>query len=193
MARTEKVYPEWVQKYRTKGTTVKYVRGKYYLYKRTSKRVKGKKYPQSVDTYIGVITPDGIVNSKRRMVTLSEISVYEYGFSKAVWELADENWKKNLGDEWADVLRAIIAKHSQNSYLTLENKIKKESEFKCQFSVQASTLSRKMYKQYGYGLSDLDFLKTIYLVKYDKGYVISKTDEKQKEFFESFNIKMGEI
>lgn len=49
---TGKKYPDWVQKYRTKGTTVKKKGDSYYLYKRTSRRVKGKKYPQPVDTYI---------------------------------------------------------------------------------------------------------------------------------------------
>ena len=49
----ETVYPEWVQQQRIKGTTVKKVGNTYYLYKRTSKRVPGKKYPQPVDTYIG--------------------------------------------------------------------------------------------------------------------------------------------
>lgn len=39
---TEKKYPDWVQSYRTKGTTVKKKGGYYYLYKRTSHRVKGK-------------------------------------------------------------------------------------------------------------------------------------------------------
>ena len=29
------VYPEWVQNYRTKGTTVKKIGSSYYLYKRT--------------------------------------------------------------------------------------------------------------------------------------------------------------
>lgn len=56
---TEKKYPEWVQKHRVKGTTVKKKGDSYYLYKRTSRRVKGKKYPQPVDTYIGIITPEG--------------------------------------------------------------------------------------------------------------------------------------
>ena len=46
------VYPEWVQNYRTKGTTVKKIGNSYYLYKRTSRRVPGKKYPQPVDTYM---------------------------------------------------------------------------------------------------------------------------------------------
>lgn len=50
------VYPDWVQQYRTKGKTVKKKGDKYYLYSRTSKRVPGKKYPQPVDTYIGIIT-----------------------------------------------------------------------------------------------------------------------------------------
>ena len=44
---TEKKYPDWVQKYRIKGTTVKKKGDSYYLYKRTSRRVKGKKYPIS--------------------------------------------------------------------------------------------------------------------------------------------------
>lgn len=51
--KTKMVYPYWVQEQRTRGTTVKKVGETYYLYKRTSKRVPGKKYPQAVDTYIG--------------------------------------------------------------------------------------------------------------------------------------------
>lgn len=63
---TEKKYPDWVQKHRTKGTTVKKRGDSYYLYKRTSRRVKGKKYPQPVDTYIGVITPEGVIQSNKK-------------------------------------------------------------------------------------------------------------------------------
>ena len=80
------VYPEWVQQYRTKGTTVKKVGNNFYLYKRTSKRVAGKKYPQPVDTYIGIITPDGIVERKKQQLATTSIKVKEYGFSKAVWD-----------------------------------------------------------------------------------------------------------
>ena len=73
---TEKKYPDWVQKHRTKGTTVKKRGDSYYLYKRTSRRVKGKKYPQPVDTYIGVITPEGVIQSNKRKVDLTDA---EYG------------------------------------------------------------------------------------------------------------------
>ena len=74
---TEKVYPEWVQMHRTKGTTVKKKGDAYYLYKRTSKRVPGKKYPQPVDTYIGIITPDGVVKTQKKKLVLSDIEVWE--------------------------------------------------------------------------------------------------------------------
>ena len=64
-----KVYPEWVQKHKTKGTTVKRVGENYYLYKHTSKRVQGKKNPVPVDTYIGKITEDGVVKGTRKKVS----------------------------------------------------------------------------------------------------------------------------
>lgn len=61
-----KVYPEWVQAQKRKGTTIKKVGDNYYLYKHSSKRVPGKKYSVPVDTYIGVITPEGVVESKKK-------------------------------------------------------------------------------------------------------------------------------
>ncbi|MCL0201882.1 DUF2452 domain-containing protein [Klebsiella pneumoniae] len=63
MTAAEKRYPDWVQEQRTRGTTVKKKGDTYYLYKRTSRRVPGKKYPQPVDTYIGIITPEGVIKS----------------------------------------------------------------------------------------------------------------------------------
>ena len=84
---TKKRYPEWVQAQRTKGTTVKKKGDTYYLYKRTSKRVPGKKYPQPVDTYIGIITPDGVVKSENKKISMEGIEVKEYGFSMAVQQL----------------------------------------------------------------------------------------------------------
>lgn len=76
----------------------------YYLYKRTSKRVSGKKYPQPVDTYIGIITPDGIIERKRQQLATTSIKVKEYGFSKAVWDSCPDDWKKAVGEGWEDKL-----------------------------------------------------------------------------------------
>lgn len=107
MPKTEKKYPEWVQKQRKTGTTVKEKGGKYYLYKRTSRRVPGKKYPQPVDTYIGVITPEGVIESGRRKVTVTDIEVLEYGFSESVIQLCPEDWKKAVGEDWEEFLWTI--------------------------------------------------------------------------------------
>lgn len=101
---SEKVYPDWVQAHKVRGTTIKKVGKNYYLYKHTSKRVPGKKYPQPVDTYIGVITPEGVMQSKKKKLSLIEVEVWEYGFSKALWLLCPENWKKPLGNDWEEVL-----------------------------------------------------------------------------------------
>ena len=168
MPATAKTYPEWVQKQRTRGTTVKKKGDSYYLYKRTSKRVPGKKYPQAVDTYIGLITPEGIVCSDKKKVSLSSIEIREYGFTKAIQELCPDSWKKPLGEDWEDVLRHIVLKWSPESYLKDEGRKKAEEELHYQFAAQAASLSRRICKKSGVDVKDLVTLKTIYLVRIEK-------------------------
>lgn len=59
------MYPEWVLKYHSKGTSIKEIKGNYYLYKVTSKRVKGKLYPVSIQKYVGKITEKGIIKPEK--------------------------------------------------------------------------------------------------------------------------------
>lgn len=151
----EKVYPDWVKAHKVRGTTIKKVGTNYYLYKHTSKRVPGKKYPQPVDTYIGVITPDGVMESQKKKLCLTGVEVREYGFSKALWLLCSENWKKPLGNEWEDVLSIIIRNWSPESYLGKEKTIKSEGDFHYQFAAQMGSLSRKICKEHGVDLSEL--------------------------------------
>ena len=58
------LFPEWVQKYKGPGTTVKKIGNNYYLYHATSRWNPEKNYPQSVQTYIWKITEEGVVNEK---------------------------------------------------------------------------------------------------------------------------------
>jgi len=185
---TEKKYPDWVQKYRIKGTTVKKKGNSYYLYKSTSRRVKGKKYPQPVDTYIGVITPKGVVQSNKRKISLTDAEVWEYGFSKAVWELCPDDWKRPLGDDWEDVLSIILLKQSPTSYVQKTRVMKKESDFRYQFAAQISSLSRRIYKKCGIGLEELRSLETIYLIRLGKTEIISKVKEEQRELLEKVQV-----
>ena len=187
---TEKVYPEWVQKYRTRGMTVKKKGDSYYLYKRTSKRVPGKKYPQPVDTYVGLITPEGVIQSDKKKVALSSVEVREYGFSRAIQELCPKEWKKPLGEDWEDVLNIIILKHSKESYLKDRTDLKAEDDFHYQFAAQAASLSRRLYKKYEMGLSELEILKTVYLVRIGKNEVISSISSAQQQVIDRLRLKL---
>ena len=191
MALTEKKYPDWVQEQRTRGTTVKKKGETYYLYKRTSRRVPGKKYPQPVDTYIGIITPEGIIKSEKKKISLSGIEVREYGFSKAVWQLCPEGGKKPLGNDWEDVLSIILWKWSPETYLTKEGTLKPEQDFHYQFHAQASSLSRRIYKEHGVGLQELQVLKSIYLLYMGKERAVSKINQEQELLLEKMGVELS--
>lgn len=85
-------YPDWVEKYRAKGKTIRKVRDGYGLYECTSVYVKGQKYPKLKQTYLGKITKeDGFIpkvsyNKKR------EITYIEYGLSHFILT----NFKRSL-------------------------------------------------------------------------------------------------
>ena len=183
-------YPEWVQNYRTRGKTVKKIGNTYYLYQRTSKRVPGKKYPQPVDTYIGIITPEGVIESKKKKLSLTGIEVKEYGFSQTLWQICPKSWKTPLGDDWEDVLSIIIQKWSPESYLSKEKILKSEEDFHYHFAAQMGSLSRRIYKERGINLSELEKLKNIYLVYLEKETAISQISVEQKQLLEKIGITL---
>ena len=188
---TEKRYPDWVQAQRTRGTTVKKKRDNYYLYKRTSRRVPGKKYPQPVDTYIGIITPEGVIKSEKKKISLAGIEVKEFGFSRAIWQLCPEGWKNPLGDDWEDVLSILLWKWSPETYLSKERRLKTEQDFHYQFQAQAASLSRRIYKEHGVDLKELQILKSIYLLYFEKERVISKISPEQEELLKKIGMELS--
>lgn len=190
MPKTGKIYPDWVQEYRTKGTTVKRKGEAYYLYKRTSRRVPGKKYPQPVDTYIGIITPEGVVKSDKKKITLTDATVKEFGFSRAVEILCPQSWKEPLGKEWRNVLDFILLKESAESYISAERKIVEALDPHIQYGAQKGSLLRRMQKESGAGLKDLKCLSTIYLIYMDGYKIISRISGGQQEILDQFHINL---
>lgn len=61
MIKNKKIYPDWVEKEHVKGTSIKQIGDNYYLYECTSKNVRGKSYPVSIQRYIGKITKEGLI------------------------------------------------------------------------------------------------------------------------------------
>ncbi len=190
MPRTEKRYPEWVQNYRTRGTTVKKQGERYYLYKRTSKRVPGKKYPQPVDTYIGVITPEGIIEPKKKKVSLTDAVAKGFGFSKAVEVLCPQGWKGPLGDKWRDVLDYIIENESEESYIPMERAPIKGLAPHIQYGVQKSSLARRVDKQYHVDLCELKVLSKIYIIYLDGNKILSKVTDEQRKLLERLRVDL---
>lgn len=61
-------HPDWALKHKTKNTELRNIRGKYYLYAITSKRMPEKKWPQKITLgQIGVITEkEGLIPTGRK-------------------------------------------------------------------------------------------------------------------------------
>lgn len=186
----DKVYPEWVQKHRTKGTSVRKVGNNYYLYKHSSKRVPGKKNPVPSDTYIGKITPEGIIKSNTKKVSAddSEIIVKEYGFSRALQYLCPMGWKEPLGDKWQEVLDFIIVRESPESYISSKHEVLKELDAHIQLGAQKSSLLRRIKQEHNKELKDIQCLSSIYLVTVGGKRFISKISEEQKAVLDDIGL-----
>ena len=75
------VYPDWVKDLCPPGHSVKKNGNKYYLYETKSVYVPGKKNPQPQSRYVGVITPEGVRYSSRRVVNTGMVRVWVYPLS----------------------------------------------------------------------------------------------------------------
>lgn len=83
-------YPDWVEKYRGKGRTIRKVRNGYGLYECTSIYVPGMKYPKSKQKYLGMITEkDGFIPKK---TVVAPTGYLEYGLSHFIMA----NYKRDL-------------------------------------------------------------------------------------------------
>lgn len=84
-----KEYPDWVLKYRTKGTAIHQIQGKYYLYEVSSLWNKEKKRTErKTGRSLGRITPEGLqprsktgMGAQTVLQRLGSICVKEYGLS----------------------------------------------------------------------------------------------------------------
>lgn len=189
---SERVYPDWVQKQKTTGTSVKKVGNHYYLYQHSSKRVRGKKNPVPVDTYIGKITPNGIIKTGSKKVALNdaEVIVKEYGFSRSVEILCPAGWKDPLGKKWQEVLDFIILRESPESYIPQVRNVPEQLDPHIQLGAQKTALQRRLKKEYGVDFKELRRLSSIYIVSISGKKLVSKISEEQQMLMEKLDLKL---
>lgn len=124
-------YPDWVMKYKDKGTFINYSNGKYYLYAAHSERVPGTdKVKRIYDEYLGRITEgDGLIPPKDKVS--GEVFVLEHGLSATIISLCKDiysGFRRNFKDR-ADfvmvcsILSVIYGKYDEEvfklSYLSI--------------------------------------------------------------------------
>ena len=184
----KRAYPDWVYQYRTKGTSIKKVGENYYLYRTTSKRVPGKRYPVASSKYIGVITKDGIVTTDKKKLSISAPTVYEYGFSYALDYLAYEHFKNEYGrkENARYAFLQLLKKHSPNSWFL------QEEVSPTDLHLNVSLQEKKIERIIGRRLQDITALKYIYVVVVDGHAMVSEISSEAQLMLDELGVKLNE-
>lgn len=90
------VHPQWALKHKRKGTELRCIRGRYYLYEVSSKWDKEKKKPRKITgKCLGSITEDGFKPSKRNIFIDKPISIKSYA-GCSMFRKESEGWIESL-------------------------------------------------------------------------------------------------
>jgi len=184
-------YPDWVNAYKEKGTSVKKVGNEYYLYRSTSKRIPGKKYPQPIQEYIGTITPSGVIQTNIRKISTDTVRVYEYGMSYVLKEILPKEFLINSHDK--ETLRYAflhIVKHfSPRSYLLRGVELPEPEELHISLSVQIKRYERLAK----ISIKTLYPLKELYLVETKECDMISEITLEMEEILKEMGVRIDGI
>ena len=184
-------YPDWVNAFKQRGTSVKKVGNEYYLYRSTSKRVPGKKYPQPVQEYIGTITRNGVMETHVRKISTDRVKVYEYGLSFVLKSLLPEAFLINSHDK--ETLRFAflhIVKHiSPKSYLLRNTDLPSLSDLHINLNVQLKRYERLT----GIFIEDLRPLSELYLVETKECDMLSEITSEMGEILERLGVKIDAV
>ena len=143
------MYPDWVLKHKKKGTNISCINGRYYLYAVSSVWNKKKGRAQKItNEYLGRITEDGFIPSKKRIAKLdTPVTVKEYGASSVMATLGKDvlSELKNGFPEHAELIFTIAALRliEQCPFKRLENLYKNSflSEIFSGLRLSSGTLS----------------------------------------------------
>jgi hypothetical protein len=184
-------YPDWVNAFKEKGTSVKKVGNEYYLYHSTSKRVPGKKYPQPVEEYIGTITREGVIRKKVRKISTDTVKVYEYGMSYVLQSLLPETFLINSHDK--ETLRFaflyIVKQFSPRSYLLRNTELPTFSDLHINLNMQINRYERLT----GITIKDLQPLLDLYLVETKECDMLSEVTPEMSTILTGLGVKIDAV
>ena len=193
-------YPDYVKKYRPKGTVVKKVGSTYYAYYATSKRVPGKDYPvQVIKGLAGRIDSHGFHEQTRMVLDTKRVVVRECGFTNYLLMFEDEyithfrhkdtDGKGITVKARRDIYRSLIIYLSGNSYLNDEQDcIYATEELSEKFGLGIPRQLTAISKMVEIPLSELEPLKYICSVEIDGKRFESELTEEQRGTLERLGI-----
>lgn len=186
-------YPEFVKRYKPKGTIVKKKNDVYYAYYATSKRVEGKNYPvQVIKGLAGKIDEYGFHPMTRAVVDTQRVIVRECGFTNYLLTFEDI-YLSQRSEPTRDkriIYRSLIVYLSNNSYLIDESDvpilpIEKLVE---RYHVGIPNQITALNKLTGHELKELEPLKYICNVRMGNRVFNSELSSHQKELLERIEI-----
>lgn len=199
-------YPDWVMKYKKKGTYINHANGKYYLYAAHSERIKGtKKVKRICDGYLGRITEDeGLIPPKDKVS--GNVEVFEYGRSKTILLLCKDiytGFKRTFKQNADFVMVASILSYLYGQYdnsllnqsflsilfpdidLSKKATLKQQTSINRGFLMIADILSRSFKEHLDYSLLHLG---TVYKIRINGKLYISKESNAVKQIKIDYNI-----
>ena len=191
-------YPDYVKKFRPKGTIVKRVNDTYYAYYATSKRVPDKKYPvQVIKGLAGRIDESGFHKLSKAFVDTGHVVVRECGFTNFLLKFEDEyvSRRKETIKERRNLYRSMIVYLSNNSYLndetgtTIYTAAEMVEKFRVGIPNQVTAISRICE----YDLKELEPLKYICSVTMGERRFESELTKSQREWLERMGIREDDI
>ncbi len=188
-------YPDYVKRFRPKGTIIKKVNNTYYAYYATSKRVPEKNYPvQVIKGLAGKVDEEGFHPLDRAVVDTSRVIIRECGFTNFLLKFEDEYIsRRGRGKitEKRNLYRSMIVYLSNNSYLCDESGIRiyTPEEMAEQFGIGIPNQITAIGKLCEYDLKQLEPLKYICRVQMGNRTFESELTEQQKELLKELGVE----
>ena len=191
-------YPDYVKRFRPKGTIVKRVNDTYYVYYATSKRVPNKNYPvQVIKGLAGKIDEYGFHKLSKALVDTSHVVIRECGFTNFLLKFEDEYVARRKGPmkERRNLYRSMIVYLSNHSYLNDEpgTTIYTVKEMVEKFKVGIPNQITVIRRICEYDLKELEPLKYICSVTLGERRLESELTKSQRELLERMGIREDEI
>lgn len=200
------IYPDWVLKYKTKGTELRHLNNKYYLYLVHCERIDGKN-KKITDKYLGKITEDGLIPPKNKY---TNIVSYEYGLSFFMFKYCINIYNGLMKTDKRVASKVFVIALFEYLYDSPFNSFLFESSY---LSIILNDIDftrnitdnmnmninrcKRMINEYvlkAYTIHEFNYIKntlmTLHIVSIDGKFILPKIDTCIKEIYNKHHIQM---